>query len=66
MFYIHCYTASAVDGFPENTYTTSNPDLVQECVRDVLENGHSGIARIVIEDSKNCLPLLTMSPHNLD
>lgn len=50
---IHCFEPTSIEGFPSNTYQTSNIDSALECIKNILTNERAGISRILIEDP-NC------------
>jgi len=47
---IHCFEPTGIEGFPSNTYETSNIDSALDCIKNILTNERSGISRIVVEN----------------
>jgi hypothetical protein len=52
--------------FPVNTYVTGSSETASICVARLLTNSNSGLSRIEILDTRQTLPLLVMSPQDLD
>lgn len=70
---IHCFEPTGIEGFPSNTYETSNIDSTLACIKNILTNERSGISRIVVENPNCDSPIWgcygrinSMAPMNLD
>lgn len=38
---IHCFEPTSIEGFPSNTYETSNIDSALDCIKNILTNERS-------------------------
>jgi len=52
--------------FPVNTYVTDSGETASTCIARLLANPDAGLSRVEIRDSTRTLPLLVMSPQDLD
>lgn len=63
-YHIHVFVPG--HAVPVNTYVTDSVETVCVTFAKLMTNQNSGLARIEVQDATKSLPLLVMSPYDLD